>query len=310
MNSNVFTKLLGVFLLLLAVQMLVVEFVFHRIWERTPEDGTINLALARVAAKRGNLDEATRYYHNAMYGIWTDDADGSRRKARFEFVEFLLQKNALVQARSELVALAAFLPPEPALHFRTAQLLMQAQDYPEALAEYEKVLRLDRGNSAALGGAGEAAFRSGHYRTAHNYLQEAVTANPEDSASRTLHDSANLILEADPFVRRISDAERNRRISADFADAGQRLAACAQQEGVDLTASNAASAPLAQINSRWLEMKRQMPHLRSPGETDLPDAIMDLVFQIEQETAAECGEPQGMDEALLLISRNREAADQ
>jgi two-component system phosphate regulon sensor histidine kinase PhoR len=38
MNSNVFTKLLGVFLLLLAIQMLVVEFVFHRIWERTPED--------------------------------------------------------------------------------------------------------------------------------------------------------------------------------------------------------------------------------------------------------------------------------
>ncbi|MGD0480802.1 MAG: ATP-binding protein [Terracidiphilus sp.] len=38
MTSNVFTKLLGVFLLLLAVQMLVVEFVFHRIGERTPED--------------------------------------------------------------------------------------------------------------------------------------------------------------------------------------------------------------------------------------------------------------------------------
>ena len=38
MNSNVFTKLLGAFLLLLAVQMLVVEIVFHRIWERTPED--------------------------------------------------------------------------------------------------------------------------------------------------------------------------------------------------------------------------------------------------------------------------------
>jgi len=38
MNSNVFTKLLGVFLLLLAVQMLVVEFVFHRIWEHAPKD--------------------------------------------------------------------------------------------------------------------------------------------------------------------------------------------------------------------------------------------------------------------------------
>ncbi len=38
MNSNVFTKLLGVFLLLLAVQMLVVELVIRRIWERSPED--------------------------------------------------------------------------------------------------------------------------------------------------------------------------------------------------------------------------------------------------------------------------------
>jgi two-component system phosphate regulon sensor histidine kinase PhoR len=38
MTSNVFTKLFGVFLLLLAIQMLVVEFVFRRIWERTPKD--------------------------------------------------------------------------------------------------------------------------------------------------------------------------------------------------------------------------------------------------------------------------------
>jgi two-component system phosphate regulon sensor histidine kinase PhoR len=44
MTSNVFTKLLGVFLLLLAIQMLVVEFVFHRIWERTPGDALHLLA--------------------------------------------------------------------------------------------------------------------------------------------------------------------------------------------------------------------------------------------------------------------------
>lgn len=308
------------------------ESYLQSLWERTPEDGTINLALARVAARRGNLDEATRYYHNAMYGVWTDDADASRRKARFEFIEFLVQKNALLQARSELVALAAFLPPDPAPHLRAAQLLMQAQDYLDALAEYEKVLRLDRGNPSALAGAGKAAFQSGHYRTAHDYLQGAVNANPQDAASRALHDSANLILESDPFLRRISDAERNRRISADFDTAGQRLAACALQKGVDLTAANvtktsvgapglaavarpgtaasAASTSLVLLNARWLEMQRQMPHLRSPGETDLPDAIMDLVFQIEQQTSAECGEPQGVDEALLLISRNREAADQ
>jgi two-component system phosphate regulon sensor histidine kinase PhoR len=38
MTSNVFTKLLGLFVLLLAVQMLVVELAFHRIWGLTADD--------------------------------------------------------------------------------------------------------------------------------------------------------------------------------------------------------------------------------------------------------------------------------
>ena len=38
MTSNVFIKLLGAFFFLLALQMLVVEIVFHRIWERTAAD--------------------------------------------------------------------------------------------------------------------------------------------------------------------------------------------------------------------------------------------------------------------------------
>lgn len=292
------------------------ETYLQSLWERDPESGTINLALARVAARRGNLEAATRYYHNAMYGEWTGEADNSRRKARFEFIEFLLQRNVLTQARSELVALAAILPPgDPDLHLRTAQLFTVAQDYSEALSEYERVLRLDRGNAAALAGAGQVSYLAGHYRTAERYLQAAVDANPNDSHSRSLLAVATTILQIDPFVRRISDAERNRRIAQDFDDAGARLTACAQQKGVNLSAASGSItppgvSPLALLNSRWLQMQHELPHLRAPGETDLPDAIMDLVFQIEQETTNECGPPQGVNEALLLISRNREDADQ
>jgi hypothetical protein len=57
-------------------------------------------------------------------------------------------------------------------------------------------------------------------------------------------------------------------------------------------------------------MRTEIRRLGSSGETDLPDAIMDLVFKIEQQTAVQCGEPQGADLALLLISRNRDSADQ
>jgi len=288
------------------------ESYLESLWQRTPEDGTINLALARVAARRGSLDDAIRYYHNAMYGIWGSNPEANRRDARLELVEFLLRKNAHAQAQSELVALAAFLPPDPALHLRAADLLAQAQDYSDALAEYERVLRLDRGNPAALAGAGEVAYRAGRYRTAQRYLQLAVSAKPQDPTLRSLLSSASLILETDPFVRRISDAERNRRIAAAFAKAGERLSSCAQQKGIKLSAPANPSPPppaLAALESRWMATRRDLPRLRSVGEADLPDAIMDLVFQIEQQTAEDCGEPQGADQALLLISRDRETAD-
>jgi tetratricopeptide (TPR) repeat protein len=337
------------------------ESYLSSLWERTPEDGTINLALARVAAKRGSIDDALRYYHNAMYGVWTSDADVSRRKARIELIEFLLQKNALPQAQSELVALTASLPADPALRLQAAQLLKQAQDYPDSLSEYEKVLQLDHNNSAALSGAGDVAFNSGRYRTAEHYLHEGLIANPNDTNARATLATASLILETDPFIRRISDAERNRRIVAAFTQAGDRLDACAKEKGISLTdisnddaapssalsakggkvgdsknvgapllagvgrsgvarseiarsgevpASESDASPLSTLYSSWLAMKPQLPRLRSAAETDLPDTIMDLVFQIEQQTSSDCGQPQGIDQALLLISRDREDADQ
>jgi tetratricopeptide (TPR) repeat protein len=311
------------------------ESYLRDLWQRAPEDGTINLALARVAARRGSIEDALRYYHNAMYGVWSSDADTYRRKARLELIDFLLQKNARVAAQPELMALAAELPPNPELHLQAAKLFEQDQDYRDALSEYEQILRADRGNATAMAGAGEAAFRQGRYRTAEKYLRMAVDADSKDANARSLMDSASLILATDPFIRRISDAERDRRIKAAWITVGERLRACAQAK-VERTQSSAlppsstqtfptASAPrsltqpsapppepdsLAALADEWEGMKTKVPRLRSSAETDLPDAIMDLVFQIEQQTAAECGEPQGTDLALLLISRNRDAVDQ
>ncbi|MBZ5678871.1 MAG: tetratricopeptide repeat protein [Acidobacteriia bacterium] len=286
------------------------------VWERTPQGGPINLALGRVAARRGSLDDALRYYHNAIYGVWGSDADANRRRARIELIEFLLQKRDWSEAQSELVALAASLPPDPALHLQAAAFFAQAQDYRNALSEYEQVIRIDHSNSAALAGAGEAAYRLGRFRSASRNLQSAVNGNPQDSKSRQLLQSASLILQTDPFVRRISDAERNRRITAAFFKAGDRLKSCAQVKGTGLgepatdAAASPSQSPLTTLAARWSAMKPDLRRLRSQGESDLPDAVLDLVLQIEQETAAECGQPEGVDLALLLISRNREVADQ
>jgi tetratricopeptide (TPR) repeat protein len=300
------------------------------LWQRAPQDGTINLALGRVAAHRGSVEDVLSYYHNSIYGVWTNDADLNRRKARLELIEFLFENNARDKAQAELVALAGVLPPNPALHLQAAQLFAEARDYPNALTQYEEALRLDQGNASAFAGAGSAAYQMGHYRTAQRYQHEAVRLNPQDTNSRQLLESADLILQADPFRRRISDIERNRRIAAAFAQAEQHLISCAESRGIVLesksehndsgkAASNTPAAThtqarppsdLSALQARWIDMKPKLSHLHAPGATDLHDAIMDFVFQIEQQTAKECGPPQGLDLALLSISRNREAADQ
>ncbi len=280
------------------------------LWQRTPQDAAINLALARVAAHRGSIEDATRYYHNAMYGVWNSDPDANRNRARIELIQFLLKKNVPAQAESELMALATSLPPDPAPHLQAAQLFEQAQDYVNALTQYREVLRVNPDDAAALAGAGEAAYRSGNYVTAQHYLEESLKADPEDANSRQFLATADTVLRANPFHSHISDAERNRRIGAAFAEAEARLTSCAQQANVNLATATLATSPLSGLQARWNAVQPDLEHLRSPGETDLPDAIMDVVFQIEQQTAATCGQPQGLDLALLLISQKREAAGQ
>ena len=281
------------------------------LWQRAPQDAAVNLALARVAAHRGSIEDATRYYHNAMYGVWNSDPDSNRNKARIELIQFLLRKGASGNAESELMALAASEPADPASRLQTAQLFMEAQDYSGALTQYREVLRPDPSNPSAIKGAGEAAYRSGNYVTAQRYLQAAVNANPQDANALQLLATTDLVLRANPFHSHISDAERNRRIIAAFGQAEKRLMECARQKGVDLNAGGISPAsPFAALQSRWTVTKPSLAHLRSPGETDLPDEIMDVVFQIEQQTAAMCGSPQGFDLALLLISQKREAAVQ
>ena len=281
------------------------------LWQRAPQDAAVNLALARVAARRGSVEDATRYYHNAMYGVWPSEPDANRNRARVELIKFLLEKNARAQADSELIALAAALPRDPDGHLQAAQLFEQSGDYSGALNQFQEILRFDPANSAALVGAGETAYRSGDYMLAQEYLRRADAANPADANSRQLLASTDLVLGANPFHSHISDAERNRRITSAFTQAQDRLDHCAQQAGVDLKASDSpSSSALVKLQTLWLRTQPDLKLLRSPAETDLPDAIMDVVFQIERQTNSICGPPQGLDLALLLISQKREAATQ
>lgn len=276
------------------------------LWEHAPQDAAVNLALARLAARERSIDKAIQYYHNAIYGVWGANPDNNRLNVWFELVEFLLQQGARPQAQGELITLAAEIPHDADLQLRLASLFGRAQDNEHALAGYQRVLATERANPAALAGAGEAAFNLGRYRTAQRYLQGAAQATPTDAQVTQLLDICNLMFQADPFSQGISRAERNRRIRTAFKQAGERLDSCIQAKGID--AVGPFSSGLGLLKSQWVGTQPQLMH-RSPTSEE-GDRIMELVFQIEQQTQAECGPPTGINEALLLLAQNRAGVDQ
>jgi tetratricopeptide (TPR) repeat protein len=273
------------------------------LWDRQPENGFVNLLLARIAAQKGQTDRALRYYHNAVYATWSGDQEVSRRYTRLELIEYLLTINAKTQAQAELIALAANEGDDPAEQVQLGTLFLRAQDYEHALAAFRLALKADPHNHAALAGAGVAAFKLARYPTAEKYLQEAVATDPKDEHSAALLTSARDTLLFDPFRHEISANQRARVVISDFDIAGERLKACSAPGSSSQPASGVAT-----LADSWAKMKPRIVQSTLRRDPDLVEAAMDLVFNIERQTSVSCGAPTGSDMALLLIARLHEGS--
>lgn len=304
------------------------EAYLRTLWDRQPQDGTVNLELARLAARRHQLTDALRYYHNAVYGIWSNDPVANRIAARFELINFLLSQNATTQAESELIAMEPGLPGDSQLRTKVAQLFLTIGDNRNAENEFLQALKLDRNNEAAAAGAGKAAFNQGHYRTAILYLDAALAKDYHDQKAREMLDTARLILEHDPFLRNLSALERQERTLKAYESATKRLDSCVKAQSANATSpsagnqsTNAASvapptqpaspnnAALQSLVTRERQLRSQMTAATLMRNPELPAAAMNFVFDVEEQTAPICAEPSGIDLALLLIGRNREGVE-
>lgn len=277
---------------------------FINLWEREPENGLVNLELARIAAQKGETEQALRYYHNAVYAIWPGDQQVQRRDTRVELIEYLLNINAKAQAQAELIALAANLEDDPSQQARVGDLFLQAQDYEHALGEYRLSLKTQPHDPAALAGAGFAAFQLGRYSLAERSLQGAVSANPNDAQSAARLRTATLVMQLDPFQRQISAAQRDRIVLESFAAAGQRLS-CSGAGDSKRPAATPGSQP--GLGEEWAKMKPQITELGLRRDPDLVNTAMELVFNIERETSNACGAASEKDAALLLIAKLHES---
>jgi tetratricopeptide (TPR) repeat protein len=276
--------------------------------DRAPQDGDVNLQLARLAARSSHYDAAVRFYHRAIYGLWSSDPDGNRRRTRLELVDFLLAHDQKMEAQSELIASAASLPPDPQLHRAVADRFLRAQDYQDALDQYRQAIQLDRNNVEAYVGAGKAAFQLGQYRTAQHYLQAAIEKGAQDEDAKLMLITADLVLNSDPSRPGLPPAERRHRIVVAFDQAGDRAAQCLESEAIDQSSASAAD-PLRELRAQWVVLELKMHHDAIRADSTTLDDAMDNVIRIEQVTEQLCGKAQGLDLALLLIGRNREGAE-
>jgi tetratricopeptide (TPR) repeat protein len=261
--------------------------------EASPEDITLNLALARLAARRKDVAGALRFYHNALYAPWPAASARDRREVRFELIDFLFRLDQTGRALSELLAVAADLPDDAATHVRVGQLFARAGDAQHALDQFQRALRIAPTDATALAGAGVSAFTLGDYLKARFYLRHAPDV---DDVART-REIVLVVLSSDPLASRIGSAERRRRLSESLDYVAQRLQRCEAKGG--RSAEVNVTRTLDQETDRLREQVRSSAAL----EQDVLEAGVDLLGRVEQHLAKTCPPLSARDQALALIAR-------
>jgi tetratricopeptide (TPR) repeat protein len=296
----------------------------NTLWEKEPGNGNINLQLARVLARQGQVRTALDHYHAAIYGVWEGNGAVQGRQARLEMVRYQISLGRYNDARGELL-IAAGNDTSTATLMEVAGLLAEAHAPADALHMYHEVAQRRPIVVKALEGTGQMAFALGRYRTAREYLARALdtasTAHP--LADRALTEKNLKLAQAVMAIypsSKLPQRERLRRVVRAYGVARKRYTDCADGNAGEAPAQNGQtqngraqlqnSQAMATLGNRWQAAR---PRLTVPALADDPQleqATMQLVYDTEQVTAHVCGEPTGEDAALLRIATSPDAVDQ
>ena len=269
--------------------------VLSRLRRQIPEAAEINLQLARLEARRGEVEVATRYYQSALHGVWRDEPGDARREARIELIRYLLRQRLKGRALSELLVLSANVPEDASAQLMLGELYLQADEPRRAAEVLARGVRRDPANGPMRARLGEALFRSGDYAQARREL--ALAPDHVDDVMR-LRAVCTFVLTRDPLMPRLSPPERQRRLLIDLGYGRDRLEACrnARMTNVD-------PRRLEGLREEVLMLESELAHRHAlreaPGVVEL---VMALTARIEHAVEG-CVPPEPLGEALLVIAR-------
>ena len=227
---------------------------FNALLESQQGSGVINLQLARLAARQGNVGQAIDDFQRAIYGNWEGDGYVRRREVRLELITYLIANHRLEQARSELLVASGNAPADDiSIQLEIARNMELAQDPSDAFHVYRTILHHHPSLREALDGAGRTAFQLGRFQEAKLYLSRALElpateADSDESAVAALKQSRDQLSEASRILAvypssRLKPAERDARILTARKLAMARLTTCVNEKAAAPATPSAAPAP-------------------------------------------------------------------
>jgi tetratricopeptide (TPR) repeat protein len=240
--------------------------------------GAPNLAMARVFVKEGQFEEATFYYHRAIYGQWRpQDAAANQVGVRFELADLLARRNSKAELLAELLPLQDQASPDRATQEKLARLYMTAGSPARAAAIFRDLVKANPQDAAAPEGLGEAEFARADYLAAQSALIAAIRLRPDDQDARQLLELCDRVLNLDPMRRGLNGEERYRRsvhvLQLVSDKATQCLAPDRTEPAVNL------------IDEAKLALSRHVP---AGGQSEALEANLDLASKLWQAEKADC----------------------
>lgn len=183
----------------------------EQLLQEDPTNGELNLMFGRIAVRRNRLSKAIEYYQRAVYEYWPTDRVGERRKARLELIDLLAKSGRRDELIGELMTLYANFPNDQPLRSRIGLDLLDHGAVSESTQVFRELVRISPKNAEYHRGLAQAYFASGDYVSARHEFERTLRLNPKDGFSATQLKLTNSVIDLDPNLIGIREAERTRR---------------------------------------------------------------------------------------------------
>jgi tetratricopeptide (TPR) repeat protein len=176
--------------------------------EDEPTSGVVNLMLARVAERRGRVQQAIQFYQRAVYGYWPPNKLATRHAARWDLVGLLERQNRRNELVGELLQLEATSSGDAKERSKIGFLLLQYDATSDATNLFRDLVKDHPRFVEAHHGLGQSYFDSGDYAAARREFQKAIHVDPNDHENVHLLSLTNAVLNLDPSLPRLNLGER------------------------------------------------------------------------------------------------------